>query len=177
MKKPHVSQNGQLGFEWYTPHLYIAAARRVLGGIGLDPSSSRRANTVVKALHYLTIFDDALDPDTPWVCPGGTLWLNPPFEGSLIRRFATRLLHEMDRGGVKQAIWLSNNGTETKWAQKLLAAASAVCFPSTRIKFLSPRTLQPREGGGALQGQMIIGLNVDADLFTEAYNDLGVVRR
>ena len=46
--------------EWYTPTQYVEAARRVLGGIDLDPASCEVANATVKATRYLTKDDDGL---------------------------------------------------------------------------------------------------------------------
>jgi len=53
---------------------------------------------------------------------------------------------------IEQAIVLVNNGTETAWGNQLLSTCSAVCFPKTRIRFISPSGVQ---GDSPLQGQMI----------------------
>src|SRR5258708_17415016 len=47
--------------EWYTPAIYIQAARRVLGGFHLDPASTEDANPVIPAPRYVT---DATAPLT-----------------------------------------------------------------------------------------------------------------
>ena len=40
--------------EWYTPAKYIEAARKVMGGIDLDPATCELANKTVKATKYHT---------------------------------------------------------------------------------------------------------------------------
>jgi hypothetical protein len=47
-------------FERYTPAEYIEAARKVLGGIDLDPATSPQAQRVVQATRYFTEKDDGL---------------------------------------------------------------------------------------------------------------------
>jgi len=68
---------------------------------------------------------------------------------------------------------LVNNGTETKWGQRLLASSSAVCFPSGRIKFID----QNGQPGAPLQGQMIVYLGSNAAQFAQAFADFGAVLR
>lgn len=46
--------------EWYTPVLYVEAARRVMGSIDLDPASCPFANETVRASHYFTTDDNGL---------------------------------------------------------------------------------------------------------------------
>ncbi len=62
--------------EWYTPTLYIKAAREVMNGIiELDPASCEIANRVVQASRYYDIKINGLLQ--PW--KARSLWLNPPY--------------------------------------------------------------------------------------------------
>jgi len=56
--------------EYYTPVEIIEAARRVMGGIDLDPASSENANRIVRATRIFTAQDDGLSQ--PW---NGRVWL------------------------------------------------------------------------------------------------------
>ena len=126
----HVKHNSGNN-EWYTPPIFIEAARTVLGEIDLDPASSEKANKNVKAKVFYTKEDDGLS--LPW---NGNIWLNPPYERGLVNKFIEKLYEEIDKGGVGGVIVLTNNATETQWWQKLVSGAHSICFPKGRIQFL-----------------------------------------
>ena len=180
-RRHHVTQNtGHM--EWYTPKPIIEAAREVMGGIDMDPATTRETNErIVKATYFRTIEDDALSPDTTWMPDEpygsyeGRIWLNPPYRQPDIRKFAERLLAEIEMGYVVQAIWLSNNATETSWGQMLLSNGKSVCFPAQRIRFLD-RNFQP--ANTPTQGQMIVGLGPELDIekFNLVFGRLGEIR-
>ena len=162
---PHVSHNSGEN-EWYTPKEYIAAARKVLGEIDLDPASHAEANRVVKAKRFYTEDDDGLSQ--PW---DGRVWMNPPYSTDKIRAFCGRLVDSYESECVTAAIVLVNNGTETRWFQSLCGAASAICFPASRIKFWHPT----KDNAAPLQGQAILYLGGDADLFCTGFAKFGVI--
>ena len=162
VKMAHVGYNGGNN-EWYTPAEYIAAAREVMGTIDLDPASTEVANSVVKAGKFYTAEDNGLLYD--W---HGNVWMNPPYAQPAIGQFADRLAQEYRIGHVKQAIVLVNNATETAWFNTLIQCAAAVCFPVGRVKFWSPDRL-----AAPLQGQAIIYLGDDTDLFIRQFSDFG----
>ena len=117
--------------EWYSPAELVEAARKVMGGIDLDPASCEKANEVVKATHWLGVEDDSLG--SHWT---GRVWLNPPFAPPLIKAFAERLLTEFQEGRTKQACWLWPTGREDlPWCQDLMGEASALLMPRGRTKF------------------------------------------
>lgn len=167
-KKAHVGHNSGNN-EWYTPPEFIEAARRVFRqttnpceceymdgddccciAIELDPATSETAQRIVKAAAYYTAEHDGLAHR--W---HGTVWLNPPYSQPLIGQFISKLVGHINGNDVPQAIVLVNNGTDTAWGQMLLENASAVCFPSRRIKF---HDANGNPTGAPLQGQMIVHL-------------------
>jgi phage N-6-adenine-methyltransferase len=159
----HVSHNSGNN-EWYTPKEYIKAARRVLGSIDLDPASSESANEVVGAEAIYTIEDDGLQQE--W---HGNVWLNPPYASDLVQKFADKLAAELFSGNVEEAIVLVNNATETKWFRKLVDSASAICFPTGRVRFWGING----NVGAPLQGQALVYIGDDAELFWEQFRNFG----
>jgi ParB family chromosome partitioning protein len=94
--------------------------------------------------------------------------MNPPYAQPLVGQFIDKLVGSAQ---VPQAIVLVNNGTETRWGQTLLEWADAVCFPSTRIRFLDP----DGNPGAPLQGQMIAYKGDSVDAFMLAFGQFGAV--
>jgi hypothetical protein len=39
-------------------------------------------------------------------------------------------------GEIEQSCALTNNATETRWAQNAMRACAAICFPSGRVRFV-----------------------------------------
>lgn len=155
--------------ERYTPHHILDMARDVFGGvIDLDPASSDAANKNVKANRYYTVETNGLL--RAW---SGNVWLNPPYSRDLIPLFISKLLHDYYSGAINQAIVLTHNNTEASWCQDLTGAATAICFPRGRIRFVDPDGSVPK--GAPLQGQIITYLGHHPDKFREAFKSLGVV--
>ena len=142
-------------FEWTTPPHIIEAARRVMGGIDLDPASSEAAQAFVKAERYYTAHEDGLK--RAWA---GRVWLNPPYASGLASAFVTRLLDHVEAGKVSQAVLLTNNSTDTAWWQGAAAHALAMCLPAGRLNFLTPAG---KPAGSAIQGQAILYFAPEVD--------------
>ena len=102
-----------------------------MGCIELDPASSITANEIVQAENYFAPYEDGLAQ--PW--RARTLWLNPPYTRGVIEAWAAKLLHSLRSKNVQEAIWLSNNATETGWFQALSQACSCLFLPGHRIAF------------------------------------------
>jgi phage N-6-adenine-methyltransferase len=158
----HVANNSGDN-EWYTPDEYLDAARRVMGEFDLDPASNPVANERVRAAVFYTAEDDGLAKD--W---SGVVWMNPPYESSLVDKFAKKLADSYSAGNVTAAVVLVNNGTETKWFQCLAQQASAICFPKGRVKFW-----HPRKEAVPLQGQAVLYLGDDMEAFVTEFSSFG----
>lgn len=165
-KTAHVSHNSGEN-EWYTPPAIIEAARRVMGGIDLDPATSEIANQTVKATRIFTEETDGLSQE--W--PVGRIWMNPPYAQPFMGQFAERITQEAMRGS--EAIVLVNNATETAWFQRMGEVASAVCFPKSRVKFLDPYG----NPGAPLQGQAVIYFGPNVEKFAAEFHSFGMVFR
>ena len=161
----HVAHNSGNN-EWHTPPEFIAAARKVMGAIDLDPASSNLANRMVGAAAYFTAEADGLKH--PW---SGKVWLNPPYAVELIGKFCAKLLQHIDHKEVTEAIVLVNNATETNWFQRMLVESKAVCFVRQRVRFLDT------EGnpGAPLQGQAILYMGTNKEAFARAFVQFGVI--
>jgi len=162
--KPHVTHNSGNN-EWYTPSYIIESARRVMGSIDLDPASSEVANTIVRATTFYTEETNGLDKN--W---SGRAWMNPPYSSKLVSQFTEKMALEFSLGNISEAIVLVNNATETEWFKVLARVASAVVFPSSRVRFLD-MSLKPT--GAPLQGQAIIYLGENPDKFLKEFRQYG----
>jgi phage N-6-adenine-methyltransferase len=118
-------------FEWYTPRPYLDAAIEVMGGIDLDPASSKQAQAHVKAAQYFTVETDGLKQS--W---NGRVFLNPPYAMPFIKEFTTKMIAAWRASEMNEGILLTNNATDTEWFHAALSNCNAVCFTKGRIKFL-----------------------------------------
>lgn len=161
---------------WFTPAIYIEAARRALGNIDLDPFSSDVAQRTVGAACYLTAAHDALHPDTAWADAGQgvRLWMNPPYSAKLIKPAVARLARELDRGAVGAGIVLVNNATDTQWFHELLDSSQAVCFTRGRIAF---ENFDGKRISGNTRGQafVLVGEHADVAAFRREFAQFGSV--
>lgn len=136
------------GDEWYTPALYIEAARTLMGGIDLDPASCIAAQAVVKADDYFTKEQDGLSQD--WCTEDGDparIWCNPPYSTKGIQSFAEKIIKEAERGNIKEAVILTNNCTDAGWFVDL-ANRYPLMFSRGRVPFWYPgqKTFATRQG-------------------------------
>jgi ParB family chromosome partitioning protein len=158
--------------EYYTPPIYIEAARAVLGEIDLDPASCDEANRTVRAGTHFTVADDGLSRE--WF---GRVWLNPPYgnhprlgksnQGLWSERLFLAYRHEK----IEAAILLVNAVTDRVWFQP--AWNHSICFTDHRIRYLTPANApdvhQPTHGNA------FVYLGPDHELFYQLFKRFGVV--
>ena len=133
-----------------------------MGGIDLDPASSKLANETVRAKEYYTIEDDGIKKD--WY---GRVWLNPPYSQPDISNFAKAVTSK----SYDEIMILVNNATETDWFRMMAEISEAICFINKRLKFID-RDGKP--SGSPLQGQAIIYRGNNIDGFIKKFKENGL---
>jgi phage N-6-adenine-methyltransferase len=153
--------------EWWTPALYIEAARKVLGAIDLDPATTLKANETVQAAQIFTRKDNGLEQR--W---DGRVWLNPPYAQPLIGQFISKLCGEYAERHCTAAVLLTHNYTDTEWFHKAEKSAELLCFTRGRIAFLNP----VGEPAAPTQGQCFFYFGDDRKAFREEFSRFGFIR-
>lgn len=136
--------------EHYTPIEFIEAARETMGGIDLDPASTRRVNELrIKAKAFFGTDYDGLAHE--W---HGSVWLNPP--GGRVGNKSSaavwwgKLADEYTLGRVTQAIFMgfSIELLATSQAAPIWPGDVPFCIPRRRIELLretTPGVFEPGE--------------------------------
>jgi DNA N-6-adenine-methyltransferase (Dam) len=154
--------------EWYTPSVYIAAARAVMGMVDLDPASCALANETVCANRFYCKENNGLM--YPWY---GCVWLNPPYgktNGESNQGIWTcKLISEYRIGRVKQAVELVNAAVDTGWFQELWQFP--ICFPSGRISFYGSPSSNPAHANA------FVYLGPNEQKFVETFEQFGPIVR
>jgi hypothetical protein len=163
-KNPHGDSDAPV--EWYTPPIYIEMARRVLGGIDLDPASNEVAQAWIQAAKYFTVVEDGLKQS--WQ---GRVWCNPPY-GRDVKRWLAKAITSYQSGDVDAAIVLLNR-SGASWYRELRKKVAAVCEVDKRIAFLDA-TGFPQGSPRYNNDFLYLGQNVE--LFQEVFKPLGEVR-
>jgi phage N-6-adenine-methyltransferase len=165
LEKPHRAL-GTGEADWFTPPLFIEAARSVLGEIDLDPATHPKAQKGIRATQSYTKTDNGLRHE--W---RGRVWLNPPYGRVQVAQFVDKLIDHYQRSEVTAAILLTHNYTDTKWFHAAAAAARMICFTRGRIAFesASGATCVPA------QGQAFFYFGSETIRFAETFLKIGFV--
>lgn len=157
--------------EWYTPARYIEAARRVMGGIDLDPASCELANRTVKAGRYYTQEQDGLLQDWQAEC----VWCNPPYGTiagkSSIGLCVKRLIDEYSHGRIKQAVLLVRADPGSAWFRMLWNYP--ICFVEHFVYFHRPNMTDEKHGFGT--AFVYLGSNEAA--FVDVFSQFGTIAK
>lgn len=158
--------------EWWTPEVYIKAARKVLGGIDLDPASCAAANETVRAERYYDKTIDGLAQQ--WV---GRVWLNCPRckhdpKSRSHAQWIGHLLAEFEAKRCTAAVTIVNVATGDPWFQPLWK--HAMCFCSHRIKHIDGDS----SGSGRdrpTHSSVFVGIGVDEERWAAVFRPFGTI--
>jgi hypothetical protein len=164
--------------EWYTPSIYVEAAREVMGGIDLDPASCELANRTVQATRYYTKEQNGLAQPLY-----GRIWCNLPYGTSEKGKsnqgiWIKRLVEEYERGTIEQAVILSNAATDTRWFHRLFVYP--VCLTKGRINFYTAThktdtAFSKPEKGQSTHGSAFTYLGPNTARFVEVFSQFGTI--
>jgi hypothetical protein len=132
-----------------TPKWVVEIARESMGGIDLDPCSTDEANARVEATTYYALSEGG---DGLTLGYFGNVFMNPPYSKGLIDAFVEKFLAHWGAGEIKNGFIITNNVTETRWAQELAKSCSAVWLLAGRVHFIEPGGKEARE---TRQGQLV----------------------
>lgn len=152
--------------EYYTPVEIVEAARRVMGGIDLDPASSIAANLTVKALHIFTVADDGLSQE--W---HGRIWMNHPFGLVQNPKWVTKIGREYYEGRIRAACCITFACTSERWFQPLAKLPQCYLTPRTNYR-LPDGTIKK----GVSKGSVVTYYGNDIDRFAREFIKFGVVK-
>jgi hypothetical protein len=120
---------------WMTPRYIVDGVIEIMDEIDIDPCSNSLSSPNVPAKIVYTEKEDGLTK--PW---NGRIYMNPPYGGE-IRKWAKKWYHEYKEGRMDMGIALVAARTDTRWWKYFNDTASAACFVSGRIKFISSNGL------------------------------------
>lgn len=156
--------------EYYTPPIYVDAAREVMGCIDLDPASCETAQEWIKATQFFTEADNGLEQD--W---HGRVWLNPPYSKtngeSNQALWSNRLVNEYKQGKVVEAILLVKAALGYNWFEDLWYEWP-VCFARERLSFIKS---DGSSDGKSKQGTAFLYLGENVNKFKEVFSQFGRV--
>ena len=157
---------------WFTPTFYTDLVHEVMGGIDLDPFSSKKANAHVRAKRYFDVDGNAFKK--VWFRKPGRVFMNPPYSRKLIEASIEIFLENWNNNSISEAIVLVNNATETKWFQSLLRTSNSICLPEKRISF---KAVDGKHVSGNTRGQVFLYFGQQYSKFEKVFKRIGVVLR
>jgi len=169
---PEAAQLTARSSEWYSPAIYVEAARVAMGGgIDFDPCSCPLAQTIVQATDFCGLPDDGL-ARSYW---GPRVWMNPPspprdWFADLLRRHRSSSTDDCEH-----AVYMAYSIEQLSQLQRFCDLGDyRICVPAKRIRYLSPQSdgsLKP--GGSPTHASALIGLGFDRVQWATAFGPLG----
>lgn len=152
--------------EYYTPTEITEAARRVMGGIDLDPFSSAAANERIKATLYFTSQDDGLNQE--W---RGRFWMNHPFSRAMNPLCIQKAELEYAQGRATQGCCITFAATSEAWFQPLLRRPQ--CYISPRTNYFMP---DGTKKAGVTKGSVVTYFGDNIEAFAREFRAFGVIK-
>ncbi|MBD1908972.1 DNA N-6-adenine-methyltransferase [Leptolyngbya sp. FACHB-8] len=160
--------------EWYTLAEWVERARRVMGGIDLDPASNPEAQGWIQAATYYTQEQDGMVQ--PWK---GRMWLNPPYgqrKSKPVKVYGAsawieRAIAEYKAGNVHQAVlWLRASGNSG------IQALEAKRFPRVVLGRVNhaPAGANGKPQKGVGHDTVVYYLGPNSDAFHHEFMNLAV---
>lgn len=157
--------------EWFTPPHIINLTRMTMGGIDLDPATSHKAQTWIRAGQYYTKEDDGLS--RLWY---GRVFLNPPYGKSGGKSnqqiWAEKLIHEYQYGDVIEAVLLCKSVPGYKWFEEVWDRTTAICFVRELVHFIKADN---SKNGPAKAGTAFFYFGPNAEKFNVFFGEIGRV--
>lgn len=163
--------------DYGTPAKIVDAARRVMGGIDLDPASAPYWNRRIGARVYWHIetvtrwYQPRVHPlDRPWRVDGmpARVWMNHPYGRRENAAWVAKLVDEYERGNVYEACALTFAEQSTSWGQQLRQFPRWI--PDKRVAHMD-RNYQPISG--SVKGSMVTYLGPAWERFALEFSELG----
>ncbi|HEX2679581.1 MAG TPA: DNA N-6-adenine-methyltransferase [Polyangiales bacterium] len=156
---------GHDGDQFSTPAKYVDPARKLMGGIELDPFTNPSAQLVVRADRFYTRETDGFAHS--WAAR--SVWFQPPYSRGEIQRATVKLREELPR--IAECVGLVNSDPSTDWYQSLLNASAGHCQLNHRIAFELDGT--PVKGNAHPQVIFYFGPKLPA--FARAFSEFGTI--
>lgn len=153
-------------FEYYTPEAIIERARRTMGGINLDPFSSKVANKTVRADKIFTKEDDGFSQQ--WF---GTCWVNHPFSRENNPKIFKKVVSEYSKANILQACVITYASTSEGWFR--LSLKYPQCYLYGRTNYILPDGTIKR---GVTKGSVVTYFGDDVESFYQNFKDIGEVK-
>ena len=150
--------------DWGTPKWVIELARKVMGGIGLDPASSETHNRRVRATRFIT----SHGLQRTWL--SSSLWLNPPYCGQTAE-WVRSFIEAAEETLFDQGMLLVNAHPGRKWFQPLWH--HRICFFHKRIQFINGATGEPCKQ--PTQHNALVYIGPRRALFSEVFGPHGEI--
>lgn len=152
--------------EYYTDIKIVEAARRVMGGIDLDPASSLIANEKIRAKKIFTKEDDGLMQ--AW---HGRVWLNHPFGRLTNTPWIRKLTLDYFYASIDEFLSITFAATSEAWFQPL--AQLPQCYLKPRTNYYKPDGTLKR---GVTKGSVVTYGGKNTQRFYEVFKYFGVVK-